>query len=238
MTRSRPGIARVRYHRRTPTWGTYRDEARTMAELKLTYFDFDGGRGEPVRLALNMAGIPFEDERIPGAQWAQHKDRMPLRAMPVLTVDGHALTQCNTINRYVGKLAGLYPEDPWQAVLCDEVMDAVEDVSSRVFSTMAIADEDQKRAAREALTDDALKVHLVRLAAYLAERGGEYFADGRLTMADLKVFLFVRHLRSGILDYIPADLVDRVAPSLVAHFERVRDHAGISTYYESRRRAT
>ena len=30
-----------------------------MPKLKLTYFDFHGGRGEPARLALSMGGIPF-----------------------------------------------------------------------------------------------------------------------------------------------------------------------------------
>ena len=35
-----------------------------MPKLKLTYFDFHGGRGEPARLALSIGGIPFEDARV------------------------------------------------------------------------------------------------------------------------------------------------------------------------------
>ena len=34
-----------------------------MSDYKVTYFDFDGGRGEPVRIALHAAGIAFEDVR-------------------------------------------------------------------------------------------------------------------------------------------------------------------------------
>jgi hypothetical protein len=34
-----------------------------MPHLKLTYFDAPG-RAEPIRLALRMAGLPFEDERL------------------------------------------------------------------------------------------------------------------------------------------------------------------------------
>ena len=34
-----------------------------MAKLKLTYFDFDGGRGEPARLALHIAGVIFSSRR-------------------------------------------------------------------------------------------------------------------------------------------------------------------------------
>ena len=40
-----------------------------MAKLKLTYFDFHGGRGEPARIALSMGGIPFEDDRVKGTDW-------------------------------------------------------------------------------------------------------------------------------------------------------------------------
>ena len=48
-----------------------------MAKLKLTYFDFHGGRGEPARLALSISGIPFEDDRVPPSEWgvAKHKHR-------------------------------------------------------------------------------------------------------------------------------------------------------------------
>src|ERR1700745_4085312 len=49
--------------------GTHNPEDLMMAKLKLTYFDFDGGRGEPARLALHIGGIPFEDHRIAGKDW-------------------------------------------------------------------------------------------------------------------------------------------------------------------------
>jgi hypothetical protein len=40
-----------------------------MPKLTLTYFDFDGGRGEPARLALSIAGIAFEDRRVTFDAW-------------------------------------------------------------------------------------------------------------------------------------------------------------------------
>ena len=64
----------------------------------------------------------------------------------VLEVDGKLITQSNTINRYVGKLAGLYPKDDWQAALVDEVMDAVEDVATKISNTMALEGEAKKKA--------------------------------------------------------------------------------------------
>ena len=206
-----------------------------MPKLKLTYFDFDGGRGEPVRLALVLGGVPFEDDRVKFNDWGARKSGTPFGALPVLEVDGVVISQSNTITRYVGKLTKLYPEDPWQAALCDEVMDAVEDLNGRIGVTMAISDPAAKKAAREELAAGPMSVHLERLNAYLESRGGEYFADNRLTVADLKIFSLVSHLSSGMLDYIPADLADSVAPLLVAHSARLKMHPKIAAYYEGRK---
>jgi glutathione S-transferase len=207
-----------------------------MAKLKLTYFDFDGGRGEPARLALHLGGIGFEDHRIAGKEWGAFRDRTPFWAMPTLEVDGKVVSQSNTINRYVGRLTGLYPRDDWQALLCDEVMDAVEDIGTRIGHTIDLP-EDAKRKAREELVAGRITRYLEQLEARLKAAGGEYFADQRLTMADLKVFMLIRWLRSGALDHIPQDLVDRTAPLLLKHFERVSGQPGVVEYYRRRKAA-
>jgi glutathione S-transferase len=123
-----------------------------MAKLKLTYFDFHGGRGEPARLALSIAGIAFEDDRVPPADWERRKADTPFGALPVLEVDGQTVAQSNAINRYVGKLADLYPSDPWQAALCDEAMEAVEDITTKIGATFFLPEE-QKKAQRKALVE-------------------------------------------------------------------------------------
>ena len=207
-----------------------------MAKLKLTYFDFDGGRGEPARLALHIGGIPFEDHRIAGKDWPALKDKMPFLAMPTLEVDGQVFSQSNSINRYVGKLADLYPNDALQAFICDEVMEAVEDISTRIGQTFGLP-EDAKKKAREELAAGHITRYLEQFQAKLNAAGGEYFADGRLTVADLKVVMLIRWLRSGVLDHIRKDLVDAVAPQLVKHFERVIGHPKIAEYYMRRKAA-
>jgi prostaglandin-H2 D-isomerase / glutathione transferase len=206
-----------------------------MPKLKLTYFDFDGGRGEPARLALYVGGIAFEDERIAGKDWPGLRDKTPFLAMPTLEVDGRVVSQSNSINRYVGKLTGLYPKDDWQAFMCDEAMDASEDISTQIGHTIDLA-ADVKKKAREELAGGPITHYLKQFQARLEGAGGEYFADRRLTVADLKVFMLIRWLRSGVLDHIPKDLVDRVAPALVRHCERVSGHPKIADYYKRRKR--
>jgi glutathione S-transferase len=205
-----------------------------MPKLVYTYFDFDGGRGEVARIAMHVAGIPFEDRRIAPKDWPAHRDSTPFQAMPVLEVDGKVITQSNTINRYVGRLAGLYPKDDWQAVRVDEVMDAVEDITTKIGQTMRLEDEAAKKSAREALVAGPLPRFLQQIEARLKAGGGEWFAENRLTVADLKCYYWVRWLRSGALDHIPADIVDRHAPLLAKHFERVKSQPKIAAYYAAR----
>lgn len=201
-----------------------------MSKIKLTYFDFNGGRGESIRLAMCIGKIPFEDQRLSFDEWRTLKSGMPFKAIPVLEVDGKTISQCNTINRFVGKLTSLYPEDTWQAALCDEVMDAVEDINHNIIATFHL-DNEEKEKTRKELADGKICIYLQRLEENLLARGGEYFADNRLTIADLKVFVWIRNLRSGILDHIPADIVDKNAPSLVKHCERLNQQQNITAYY-------
>jgi glutathione S-transferase len=198
--------------------------------LKLTYFDFHGGRGEPARLALSIGSIVFEDERVPFSEWEHRKSDTPFGALPLLERDGEILAQSNAINRYVGKLTDLYPSDPWQASLCDETMEAVEDISSMIVATLFLPEE-EKKAQRKALVEGPLPFYLTRLQRRLEERGGQYFAANRVSVADLKVFVWIRHLKSGALDHVRSDLVDRVAPKLVEHYARIKNEPGVKAYY-------
>ena len=55
-----------------------------MAQPTISYFDFHGGRGEPARRARAIGGIPFEDDRVPPAEWQSRKAHTPFGALPVL----------------------------------------------------------------------------------------------------------------------------------------------------------
>ncbi len=201
-----------------------------MTQLKLSYFDVHGGRAEPVRLALAIGGIAFEDHRFSFAEFAEVRKATPFGQVPTMEVDGVQVTQCDAMLRYAGKLAGLYPADPFQALLCDEVAYVVEDASVKLGPTFRMTGEAQKEA-RLALVNGSMPVYLGWLQSRLLAQGGEYFADRRLTVADLKVFVDVRTLNSGRFDHIPADLVEQVAPLLNAHMQRIAQTPAVAQYY-------
>lgn len=204
-----------------------------MTHYKLTYFDFDGGRGEPIRIAFHAAGIEFEDNRLTFAEFGEMRHTTRFNSLPVLEIDGAAVTQSNAIGRYVGKMAGLYPEDGLQALYCDEVVGALEDIYHKVVPTFALQGDELKEA-REKLVDGWLTFFLRGLDELLARGGGDYFADNRLTMADLKMFVQTRWLNSGGLEHVPTDLVQRLAPALIEHEKRIANEAVVTAYYAGR----
>jgi prostaglandin-H2 D-isomerase / glutathione transferase len=201
-----------------------------MSQLKISYFDFNGGRAEPARLALHIGGIAFEDHRFSFPEFAELRKTTPFGQVPTLHVDGVQVTQCDSINRYAGKLTGLYPTDPFQALLCDEVMYVVEEATVKLSPTFRMTGEEQK-SARLALVNGHMPLYLGWLQRQLLAHGGEYFADNRLTVADLKVFVDVRGLNSGRLDHVPTNLVEQVAPALNAHMNRIANTPAVQQYY-------
>ena len=79
----------------------------TIPRLTLWYFPFPG-RGEAIRDAFRIGNVPFTDERIDFATFAQKKEagELPFGAMPVLLVEDagrrHVVSQSNgTLQRLV-----------------------------------------------------------------------------------------------------------------------------------------
>jgi len=135
-----------------------------MPTYKLTYFPITG-LGEPIRASLALAGIPFEDVRIPGAEWGVMKSDPALpcfdKQLPWLEITGddgtkQHLFQSKAILRYVGNIGkyngkALYPEDPMTAFYCDEAIELVEDFRPFMVPSFSIQDVAEKEAARAAL---------------------------------------------------------------------------------------
>jgi prostaglandin-H2 D-isomerase / glutathione transferase len=205
-----------------------------MARYKLTYFDFAGGRGESVRLAFILGNIPFEDERLSFEQWTALKEKSLYGALPILHIDGKALAQSGSLCRYVGKLSNLYPTDSFQAAICDEVMEAIEEVTMLIGNTMRMP-EDEKKAKREILAREFLPPLLNGINGRVKEGTSLFVAADQLSVADLKLFDLTNWLRSGILDYLPTNLVDTCAPQLVAHCEKISQIPKIAEHLKNRK---
>ena len=201
-----------------------------MTQFKLIYFDFDGGRAESIRLAFHIGGIDFEDVRLKFPEFREAQPSFRFHALPLLEIDSQPITQSNAHLRYVGKLAGLYPTADLQALYCDEAMGAVEDVSHAVGKTLGLQGDALKQA-REEFVQGRLATYIKGLDELLARGGGQFFADGRMTVADLKVFVETRTLAKGTLDHVPTNIVEELAPALAEHRERIANDPRVVAYY-------
>ena len=97
----------------------------------------------------------------------------------------------------------------------------------------AIGPADRARIAHQPLTADLSVEH--RFAPVDRMPRQAVSADQQvqtvLTIADLKVFVVVRGLASGQLEYIPIKLIETVAPKLKTHMQRIGNIPAIAQYY-------
>ena len=199
-----------------------------MSKPRLIYFDFAGSRGEECRIAMHLAGIDFEDVRIKGADWPAMKADTPFGAMPVLEMPGQApLAHSNAILVLIGRQHGLHPADAFEAARHESMMCAVEELRHSITPTLRITDPEQKRQAREALAANELNTWGSQVERLLGD--GPFFGGATLQVADIKLYMVVRWLSSGVLDHVPTTVLDH-CPKLQRLYAAVGEHAGVKAW--------
>lgn len=199
-----------------------------IRSLRLRYFPFTG-RAAPIRDALNIGGIEFEDDHIPPQEFRQRRaaGEFPFGGLPVLDIEtdhGRVCSaQSNAILRLAGRLAGLYPADDLvRALKVDEAMDMGEDINGLMGPSIHEQDETKRMAMRKVLAEETLPFWLGCFEKLLISNGNSGFIVGdSLTVADLKLHWIIDWLASGMLDGIPTDLVDNY-PAILAWRENIR----------------
>ena len=195
----------------------------------LSYFDFEGSRGLDCRLALALAGVPFTDDRIGRAAWAERKPATPYGAVPVLTEDGRTLAQAHAILVYVGRTHGLHPRDAWEAAQHEALMLSVEDLRQKVPGKAAT--DDETRAAREAFVAGWLTQWAATIEGSIA---GPFVAGDQPNVVDVKLYVILRGLRAGVYDHIPASFLDGY-PRLLALHDAVDALPAVRGWLDGRR---
>ncbi len=200
-----------------------------MSKPKLTYFDAPVSRGEECRLALHVAGVDFEDERLTRDQWIAMKPSSPFGSLPILHMEGQPpLAQSSAILVLLGRRYGLHPKDDFEAARHEAMMGHVEDMRHHVSPTIRIADEAEKKKAREALAATYLPTWAERAEKQIGD--GPFFAGAKLNVVDLKLHMAVRWFVGGKVDHIPATIF-AAYPKLTRVHDAVRDDARIKAWY-------
>lgn len=129
-----------------------------------------------------------------------------------IELNGQTTRYCesNAILNYVGKLAGLVPDDPVEYLRVQEILALVEDFIGALTPSLRMPDGPEKIAARKAL----LEGQLGKMLALLDKRAAANAANSKflvgksLTIADLKALSAWDFIASGRLDGIPKETLD------------------------------
>jgi len=199
-----------------------------MTKPTLTYFDIPTSRGEEVRLALTLAGVAFNDERLNRAQWDERKASAPFGALPIYSVEGKPpLAQSNAILRMLGSEHGLLPSDAWESARHEGVMAAVEEMRAKLGPTQRIKDPEEKKKAREALAAEFFPTWCGQIEEQIQ---GLFVGGPSISVADLKLFVALTPLLEGKIDQIGADTF-MPFPKLLALVAAVKAHPKVAGWY-------
>jgi glutathione S-transferase len=184
----------------------------------------------------------LQDNVVPGTEWGALKPTTKWGQMAVLRLpDGSEMTQSKPMVRFLARTSktpegkALYPDDPKAAFQVDELMEAIDDVRNKVVPTFSISDQAEKEAARAALFIEggAIFDGLKKMEENVTNDDG-YFVGGKLTLADVLLFIMVNQFRAGFLDGCPkAGWLEKL-PKLEKIVNTVTNTPSVKAYYSEK----
>ncbi len=184
-------------------------------ELKIIYFNFPFWRAEVVRIPLYISNTKFEDKRITSEEFSYIKENgkmtdgtiIPFSQLPVLVIDGQSIAQTGAIARICGKISGFYPESLVEAGKVDQIIDTATDINMLMRPSMREQDPEKKKLMRQELSKNDLPKYFGFLENLLKDEK-IWFAENRMTIADIAIWRLMGWLKSGVIDDIPKDITD------------------------------
>ena len=184
-------------------------------ELKIIYFNFPFWRAEVARIPLYISNTKFEDKRITSEEFSYIKENgkmtdgtiIPFSQLPVLVIDGQSIAQTGAIARICGKISGFYPESLVEAGKVDQIIDTATDINMLMRPSMREQDPEKKKLMRQELSKNDLPKYFGYLENLLKDEK-IWFAENRMTIADIAIWRLMGWLKSGVIDDIPKDITD------------------------------
>ena len=206
--------------------------------LKIYYSHKPFWRAEVLRVSLFIGEITFEDVRITMDEFEEviltgklrKSITIPFHQLPVLEVNGQIIGQTGGIARYCGKLSNLYPKDDFLAAKVDQIIDAATDITSLISPTVREKNLKIRKIMRERLVNKLLPRWFNYLEKILErEINSTWFVNNKMSIADIAIWRLLGWLKSGILDGVPNNIVDKF-PKLNAIHNQVHKHPKVQEW--------
>lgn len=208
-------------------------------KIKLTYFDIEAA-AECVRLALTLANVDFEDERIAFPAWKELKPKTPHGKLPVMTIDGGPMrTQSKAMLRYAATLnpaSGLYNQE--QMFDIDEAIGFLEDLQNSWSPNLYMGMRPEKygypegwskteegvatiKLLREKWVQDELPAFLTAIESMIEKNGGKWLVSGdKPTIADCVAVPLLRSFTKGHIDHVDTGCIEAKSTAVADYVKR------------------
>jgi len=196
-------------------------------QYKLTYFDARG-RAEAARFVFAYAGVQYEDERLTQDVWPTKKASTPWGSIPILEVDGKVLAQSSAILRYLGKVHNLAGENDFEAAKCDEMVEALADLTTAAAPIFREKDEAKKAELIEKVKTETFPKFLTQWEKVLNANGG-FLVGKKFSYAD---FAIANSL--DIFNGMLGGYIFEKYPTMKKHSESVMSAKGIKEWVAKR----
>jgi prostaglandin-H2 D-isomerase / glutathione transferase len=203
------------------------------------------------RLALTLAGVPFEDHRVKRQDWEEFKKSTPYGQLPIMSIDdGPPRAQSEGMLRWIGTdlCPALYPKDRLLDVeeAMGLVLDAHEARAVSLFLNFCPemyghpADWNQTeegkqmiKIMREKIVSEQLPKFMGYFSAMLRKNGNQWLASTEgPTLADCMAIPLLRSFSLGFMDHVPANCLDDY-PDIVRYVKRFCSLPQIVGRYET-----
>ena len=200
-----------------------------MAEMKITYFE-GPGRAEVQRLLCALGGLKMTDEFITFPAWGEMKKKVSPQQLPIFSVDGVTIGQSTAQQRYLARLAGLYPEDMMEALKVDEIVDYVNiECFGVVDKLFKFTGEEQKAMGAKCVAEGGELYDWFKLIDARLE-GREFAVADRLTFADVAIFAVIQQFRAEFYPGMPGDCLDGFR-NIMKHANMMATNPKVKEYY-------
>ncbi|KAL7425770.1 hypothetical protein ACHAXH_000123 [Discostella pseudostelligera] len=221
---------------------------------KLEFFKIESV-AELVRIALSVAGIPFDDVYYDyfSPEWHTRKSSAKFGQLPELTLpNGIVVTDSLAMLRLAGEAdeeGKLYPTSIESRIKVESALGLAGDMRTAWTTPFIIgmvperfgyppkeewADKDATvKKLRTAFVDNELPRFMKYFSLLIKENGDQFLTGEHLTIADIVAYQTVNYFRRGLADHVPQDCLDKYS-AIVEWLGRVEGHEKVAAYMESK----
>jgi len=139
-----------------------------------------------IKYTLLYANWPFELNSVATENWGD------LNASgAILEVGGYQLRQATGILRYCGKLTKMYPDDPYHAMICDEIIYHIRDYKRNMSFTIH----------KSTILNNLISA----LESRISQARGRFAVGERVTVADMEILSLLQWVYDGKILGCPAN---------------------------------